>query len=760
MHALKSDLVVLGVAVAGLTAGAVCYWLGLHPAAARFWAAAAMPATGIMAWDVVRSVFRRQVGVDLLALLAVVAALGFEEYLTAVIIAAMSASGHTLEGYAQARAGRDMTSLLAHAPRAAWRIQDDVLLEVELSAIRVGDQLMIKSGEVVPVDGRVQSAAATLDESVLTGESTFTERRRGDVVLSGAINAGAAFKMLADETAERSTFAGIARLVTQARLVRAPAARLADKAAIWLVPLALLLAGITWYWTDDPLRALSVIVVATPCPLILGVPVALVCGMSNCAKRGILVKGGAALELLAQAKVLFFDKTGTLTGGRARIAHIEADMGVDKTEVLRTAACLEQVSMHVTASIIVSAAQARELSLTLPDDVHEEYGAGVSGTLDGLPARVGSPRFVLESVSAPAWAAEFLRRIAEEGGSAVFVAKGGRLLGAIHLADQIRTETPRALRLLRRAGVSRIIMLTGDSRDVAASIGSAVGVDEIHAELTPAGKVAVIAKAPPGTVTLMVGDGVNDAAALASASVGVAMGARGAAASIDAADVVLLVDRLDRLSEAIQLAGATRRIALQSVALGMGMSLTAMAVAAAGYLPPAYGAALQEVIDVVAILNALRVSSVASSRGGRRALSEKAAQHFAAEHDILLPILDRLVTVADQIQTMPVAAAVATLRELNDVINGELVAHERADEREVYPVLVDELGDDDSMAPLIRTHREIFSLVRQLGRSIDTLGATVEVDVDLRKIQRILYSVEAIMRLHFAQEEEVYLSVS
>ncbi|MGN6582044.1 MAG: heavy metal translocating P-type ATPase [Bordetella sp.] len=760
MRSLTVNASLFAVATASLLVGALSIWAQKTQAAHLLWVLGALPVLVLVLYDVAHSLARREVGVDVLAAIAIAGAILLGEYLSASVIAVMFASGQALESFAQARAGREMSALLARAPRNAYRMEGGELVCIELGAVGIGDRLLVRTGDTVPVDGVVQSPSATLDESVLTGESVPVERRQGDPLRSGAVNAGAPFEILATETAERSTFAGIAKLVESARTSRAPAARLADRYALWLVPISLGLAGLAWLVSGSPVRALAVIVVATPCPLILAVPVALVSGMSNCAKRGILIKGGAALEGLARAAVLFFDKTGTLTGGQARLVQIQAGAQADKAEVLRLAASLDQVSAHITAAAIVSAARERRLRLSLPSEVSEEPGAGLCGMVEGGQVSVGTPGFVCRSLPVPDWSARFLATVGGEGGSAVYVAKDGAVIGALHLADQLRTETPRALRMLRQAGIGRMVMLTGDRRDVAAAIGAAVGVDEIRAELDPSGKLAVLADVPAGVTSIMVGDGVNDAPALAAAGVGVAMGARGAAASSEAADVVLLVDRLDRLAEAVHLAKASRRIAMQSVVLGMGMSLIGMVLAAAGYLAPVYGAALQEVIDVIAIANALRALRVAPLRVSRRRLSVEQYQRLRAEHEELLPSLDRLSGLADQVLAMPAAQAVSALRQLDQMLSEKLVPHETTDDARVYPMVAGLLGGDDPMASLSRTHREIFSLARRLHGIVQALAPASADETVMREVQRILYGLEAILRLHFAQEEELYLALS
>ncbi|MBV8467203.1 MAG: heavy metal translocating P-type ATPase [Burkholderiales bacterium] len=759
MRTLSINTALLAVAVATLTAGAILAWADRLHVSHVLWVLGVLPVLGAVLYDIAHSLVRREAGIDILAAVAIIGAILLGEYLTASVIAVMFVSGQALESYAQARANREMSALLARAPRGAYRIEGDALVRIDLGEVRVGDRLLVRTGDAVAVDGVIGSPSATVDESILTGESVPVERHEGDALRSGVVNAGPPFEMQATETAEHSTFAGIARLVESARTSRSPAARLADRYALWFVPLSLGLALLAWFVSGDPVRALAVVVVATPCPLILAVPVALVSGMSNCAKRGILVKSGAALEGLAEAKVLYFDKTGTLTGGQARLVHIETNAGTDQAELLHLAASLDQVSAHVTAAAIVSAARERHLRLSLPTDVHEEPGAGLSGKIDGEPVMVGTYDFVCGALTVPGWSARFQSAVGDEGGSAVFVAKGGVVIGALHLADQIRTETPRALRMLRRVGIARMVMLTGDRHDVATAIGSAVGVDEIRAALDPEGKLQALAEVPAGTTSIMVGDGVNDAPALAAAGVGVAMGARGAAASSEAADIVLLVDRLDRLAEAVHLAKASRTIAMQSVALGMGLSFFAMAAAAAGYLAPVYGATLQEIIDVLAIANALRALRVAPLHISRQRLSAQESERLRGEHEQLVPILDRMSYLADQIMAMPYEDVVPALLQLDQTVADELLPHEKTDDADVYPKVAGLLGGDDPMASLSCTHREIFNLAHRLHRTVLTLPERKRDESTMREIQRILYSLDAIVRLHFAQEEELYLTL-
>ena len=721
-----------------------------------FLAGSVPPAIAILASIVLR-LFRRDMGVDVIALLAIGGALALGEYLTASVIGLMFSTGKTLEDYAEGRAMKAMSALLGRVPRTARRYDGEQLVEVPIGSVLPGDRLLVRSGEVVPVDGLVDSAMAVLDESALTGEPLPVRRARGEPVRSGVLNAAAPFDLLATTSAADSTFTGIVRLVDEARRSKAPSTRLADRYALVFIPLSIIVAAAAWALSGDPLRALAVLVVATPCPMILAVPIAIVSGMSRCASRGVLIKRGGVLEQLARGHVLFFDKTGTLTAGNARLTAIEATGALDAEELLRTAASLEQASQHVLAEAIVSFARQRGLRLSRPSAVHEEHGAGLTGSVDGRRVAVGSHAFVSRMAS-PADGLD--RRMRDEGATGVFVAVDGAIAGALLLGDEIRLDTPRAIRLLRRAKIGRIVMLTGDHRDVAEAIGDALGVDEVLAGQTPADKLRAIEAARTFGTTIMVGDGINDAPALAAADVGVAMGARGAAASSEAAGIVLLVDRLDRLAEALAIARRTRRIAIESVIVGMSLSLVAMAIAALGYLPPIAGAILQEGIDVAAILNSLRALRVRSPHGSALRLDPSETDRLRQDHLQLAPVLDRIRACADRLPTLSSDAVRAELVELNALVRSRLLAHEQEDERTLYPKLEHLIGGDDPLAAMSRTHREIFRLGHQLQKATDNLLDGHLPATGIQDLQRVLYGLDAILRLHFAQEDEIYHAIT
>jgi heavy metal translocating P-type ATPase len=728
------------------------------------WWAWTVPSALVGAWlvvSIVRDLLHHQAGVDVIAVLAIGGALLLGESLAAAVIAVMLATGDWLERYADRRAHQELSALVARAPRTVHRYLDGTIADVPIGDVAVDDRLLVKPGEVVPVDGTITGSPAVLDESALTGESRLATREPGDQVNSGTVNAGMPFDLLATATAERSTYAGIVRLVEEAQSSKAPFVRLADRYALLFVPLALGIAGLAWLVSGDPVRALAVLVVATPCPLLLAAPIAIVAGISRSARRGIIVKGGGALETLARARSVLFDKTGTLTAGRPHLAGVTAAPGQSPDDVLRWAASLEQVSPHVLAASIVAGARERGVVLSLPEGASEDAGAGVGGRVEGVDVRVGSAEFAAGGGQVPAWARDVRRRVTLDGATGVYVAANGELVGALVLDDPVRPESPRVIRALRRAGVRRIVMVTGDHYGVADLVGAAIGTDAVLAERTPADKVESVIeeRANADGVLVMVGDGINDAPALAAADVGVAMGARGATASSEAADVVITVDRLDRLPEAIGIAGRARTIALESVLAGMGMSIAAMLVATTGVLSPVVGAVIQELIDVAVILNALRALSGGVERVPAVPGWAELGARLHAEHRELATPLTRIRSLADALGTMPPLESAAELAAVRVFLDDTLVPHEELEDREVFPLLTQALGSDDATAALHRTHTEIFHLVRFLGRMVDELGPDGPASEDLPDLRRVLYGLDAILRLHMAQEEELYVTL-
>jgi heavy metal translocating P-type ATPase len=589
---------------AGLVVGILVHFSAWSPWTGAVWAVATIPVLILLVAEIAAGLRRGDVGLDIIAVLSMLAALLFAEYLAAAVVALMYSGGQYLERFAERRAKHEMTALLARVPRGAIRYRSGQLEEIDLDVIEPGDRLVIRKGDVVPVDGEVAEGLAVLDQSALTGESMPVQQKVGDLVMSGSSNAGEAFHLVASRRAAESTYAGIVRLVAAAQRSRAPMARLADRYALLFLAATVVLAGAAWLASADPIRAVAVLVVATPCPLILAVPVAIMSGLSRAAKQGILIKGGKALETLARVRAIVIDKTGTLTHGRARLVSIRALTQHSSDELLRLAASLDQASKHVIAQAIVAEAQAKGLALSVPRDAVETPGEGIAGRVDAHHVVVGGVSFVAGKV-APAGLSD-LRSSRSPGAVLVAVAIDGKLGGALVLADELRAGTEALLRGLKSLGVERIVLATGDRRDVAELVARDLSIDAVRSELSPDQKTLVVLSERKNGPVMMIGDGINDAPALAAADVGLAMGAKGAAASAEAADVVLLVDQLDRVLPAIAIARRSRLIALESVYVGLGLSILGMVAAAFGLITPVQGAILQEVIDVTVILNALR----------------------------------------------------------------------------------------------------------------------------------------------------------
>jgi heavy metal translocating P-type ATPase len=759
LAARGAPLVLLAATLAGLAIGGALSILGLPRPGGASWVATTALAMAASIWWVVDSLRQSRLGVDVIALLALVGAIMVGEYLAGAVIGVMVASGRALESWAAANARRELRHLVERAPTTGKRYTGAGVEVVALKQVAVGDLLLVGSGDVVPVDGVVAGRPAVLDESALTGEPMPVEHSPGDQVRSGIVNCGDPFDLRVTARETDSTYTAIVRLVQQAEASTAPFVRMADRYAAWFLLATLLVAGGAWAYSGELVRAVAVLVVATPCPLILAVPVAIVAGLSLAARRGVVVKGGQTLEKLARCRVLLLDKTGTLTIGQPEVADVLSAGSLPGPEVLRLAASLDQASSHVLASAIVRAAHLAGQRLSVPSEVREVVGSGIHGVVEGIPVAIGRAAFAGASEEL-SWVRAARRRASLEGAATVFVRVGAEAAGVLLLADRVRRDAARTLRALRRAGIERMVMVTGDRQEVAQAIGSAVGVDEIFAERTPAEKSEVVRIERLGGPVMMVGDGVNDAPALALADVGVAMGARGASVSSETADVVLTVDRLDRLGEAMMVARRSRAIAVQSVVAGMAMSVAAMGVAGAGYLPPLAGAVLQEAIDVLVILNALRALRPGSSRQALSPGDAEVIREFSGQHPAIHAAIGAIRAAAEALDSQEPAHALDRVRELRALLDREVQPHEENEQTVLYPLLDRLLGGTDATGTMSRAHGEILHQIRLLGRILDQIGPDPPGPADLAELRRLLFGLYAVLRLHTEQEEEYYLSLA
>lgn len=741
--------ILLLVALAGLIAGSALAISGRPATANLAWAAATIPAISIAV-----DLWSGRMGVDAIAFVSMSAALALGQPLAGIVVAIMYAGGNVLEHYAVGRAERDLKLLTDRAPRTAHRLLEGRVEAVAVAEVEPGNRLLLRAGDIVPVDGLLADVSTLIDEAAVTGEPLPVRRGPGETVRSGTVNAGETVTMIAAARASDSTYAGIVRMVSSAQAAKVPFVRMADRFALVLLPVTLGVAGLAWYVSGDPVRALAVLVVATPCPLILAAPVAFISGVSRAARRGILVKGGGALEALARVRVAIFDKTGTLTVGGARLVGIETAPGEDADDILRLVASLEQASHHVLAATLIAAAHARSLPLSVPHDVGEIRGSGLEGIVEGKRVAAGSQALIAGETQLADWAARAIRRARWRSALTIFVAIDGRLAAAILLGDEVRTETAGALRWLRALGISRLMMVTGDHTAAAEAVAEGLDLDETKANCTPRQKIEVVREEAIRHPGMMIGDGINDAPALAAATVGIAMGARGASASSEAADVVILVENLNRVPESIAIARRTRQIALQSIVAGLALSGVAMVFAAAGLLPPVAGALTQEAIDVAVIINALR----ALGSGSRRrtvAMPASTARTIAAEHTAIHQTLDRLQTLSDSLDVAANGEAPGLVSQASEMIDREILDHERHDDRVLYPGL---LGDHEYGALITAlgyAHSEIFKLARVLRQIAADLAASEPDRLQVRDAQRVIDTIVLLVRLHTRQEDAI-----
>jgi heavy metal translocating P-type ATPase len=603
------------IAASGLVAGGLLAIVpGALGGASRWvWYATLIVGGAPVVYHTIRGMLRGKFAADVVAMLAIITAVLTDEAFAGVIIVLMQTGGEALDDYGFRRASSSLDALIARAPKVAHRKKKDdgSIEEVDVKRIEIGDTVLVRPGDLIPVDGSVLNPQqAEIDESALTGEPLPRTKGPGETLLSGSINVGQAFDMRAEKLSGESQYSKIVELVKEAQEEKPPIQRLADRYAVVFTPITLVMAALGWVITQNVTTVLAVLVVATPCPLILATPLAVISGINRAAKESIIVKNGAAIEQIGRGRVVIFDKTGTITFGTPMIERIVSIDG-DADKILRIVASVEQLSSHPVAVALTREGKEKFGRLLTPTGFIETPGQGVEGDLEGKHVVIGSQRFCESKMgrefdSEAATAQSAVQK--EEGGRLTsFVAIDGKPAGVVVFSDQIRPGVPAMIQRLRELGVEETVMLTGDNKANANTIAREAGIGRVEANLLPAGKVEEVKKLNKryGT-TIMVGDGINDAPALASATVGVAMGAHGTGISAEAADVVLLVDDVTKVGDGIAIGQRMLRIAKQSIYFGLGASFFLMVVASFGYIQPWVGALLQELIDTTVILNALR----------------------------------------------------------------------------------------------------------------------------------------------------------
>lgn len=596
------------IALCGLIIGGVLHLLYNSQTGQLAWFITLLVGGGPVVYQTFREMLHKHFASDIVAMMAIIASIILNDAFPGVIIVLMQSGGKALEDYAYRRASSSLDALLSRAPRIAHRKTNHVLEEIPVSSIQINDIMVIRPGDLIPVDGEITSSEAQIDESSLTGEPLPRTKKNGESVFSGTVNVGGAFEIKATKKSEESQYSKIVKLVKKAQEEKAPIQRLADKYAVWFTPITLGISAIGWMLTNNFETILSVLVVATPCSLIFATPVAIISGINKAAKLGIIVKSGSAIEQVGRAEVVVFDKTGTITFGTPNVERIVSFNGITSDEILLKAASVEQLSSHPIASMIAHKGKEKFGNLPIPTNFHEISGAGVEGDVDGIHVLIGAPS-IFENLSEEIFKHSITvnDQIKPEGRMVAFVALNNKLSGAIIFGDKIRPDVETMMKNLKKYGIKQTVLLTGDSFVNAKNIAKQAGISFFTAELVPEQKVIEIKKLRQSFDTvIMVGDGINDAPALAASTVGIAMGARGTAISAEAADVVLLIDNVSKVANTIEIGKRTISVAKQSIYVGLGFSFVLMGIATLGHLPPAIGALLQEALDISVILNALR----------------------------------------------------------------------------------------------------------------------------------------------------------
>ena len=598
----------VALATAGIGAG-VALQPG-QPVASQFLFAVVTVSVGTpLVISTMRAAARGRFQTDIIATLAILASIALGEWLAGAVIALMQSGGEALEDYGLAQARRSLDQLLRRAPTVAHILRGDTLVEVPAAEVVEGDRVVARAGDILPTDGTVVEGDGSVDESALTGEPVPLAKGPGDHVFSGTINLTGTFTYSATSNAAHSKYERIVQRVQQAEGERAPIQRLADRYVPWFTVAALVVAAAAWAISHDPARALAVLVVATPCPLIIATPLAVLCAIDRAAALNVIAKSGAAIERLAHVDTVAFDKTGTLTIGTPALVDVVATGEFTPDTLLAGAATVESRSGHVLARATVATARDRSLPIGTPQDWSEHPGSGLSARIDNRQWDIGSEIYLQEhGVSINTEHQELHESTSGDGRTVAWVAVDRNVAGFLAYADTLRPESPEMADRLRTLGIRKIVLITGDTAAAAKAVAEAIGADECHARTQPEDKQEHLRTlAGNGATVLMVGDGINDAPALASASVSIAMGDHGAGIATDTADIVITVENVGRVADAIAIGQRMVRVATQGIVGGMAASGILMLVAATGVIRPAVGAGLQEILDLLALANALRV---------------------------------------------------------------------------------------------------------------------------------------------------------
>jgi heavy metal translocating P-type ATPase len=597
------------LAIGGILLGSIEQFIFHLPLFAQaFWTIALIGAGFPVVWRTLRAARHGNFATDLVASLSIVTAAIIGQPLAGLVIVLMQTGGEALERFAERRASAAVRELEKAAPRIAHLISGAYgLIDVPVGELNVGDVFLVRPGEMVPCDGTVLSGISEIDTSQLTGEAIPVPAHQGTVLMSGSLNAHGVLSVRARALAAESQYSKIVELVREAQATKSPLQRLADRYAVWFTPLTLAVCVVTFVFTRSWTSVLAVLVVATPCPLILATPVAIIGGINRAARERIIMRHGAALEMLSDATLAVFDKTGTLTIGKPSVKNVTALPGFTEREVLRHAAAVEQGSSHLLARVVVEEAERRSVRLQQATQHRESPGEGLTGMVRDVEVVVGSRAFVARHATVSLDG--FDSAANGDAGLRAYVLLSGKPAGIIEYADSPRPELKSSLARLGKLGLTHTVLLSGDRAANARAVGLEAGISEVYGELLPADKAAMVSRfRARGEVVMMVGDGTNDAPALSAADVGIALAGHGGGVTSEAADVVILVDDLSKVGEAVAISRRTMRLARQSIVTGLVLSGIAMIFAAYGFIPPTEGALLQEGIDVAVIMNALRAS--------------------------------------------------------------------------------------------------------------------------------------------------------